>query len=62
MKRMADPVHFFDSAGQSLLTIGHQSEIIDRLVEENTELKRLLRNAMHRLRADAEEASRALVN
>ena len=33
MIRKVDPVHFFNAMGESLLTMGHQGEIIDRLLE-----------------------------
>jgi hypothetical protein len=55
MTRRVDPVHFFDGLGQSLLTVSHQSEIIDRLAEENEELKRMLGEAVRRLRGDADD-------
>ena len=49
MIRKVDPVHFFNALGESLLTMGHQGEVIDRLLEENAELKRLLKAALLRL-------------
>ncbi len=55
MIRKVDPVHFFNAMGESLLTMGHQGEIIDRLLEENAELKRLLKAALLRLGASTNE-------
>ena len=55
MIRKVDPVHFFNAMGESLLTMGHQGEIIDRLLEENAELKRLLKVALLRLGASTNE-------
>jgi hypothetical protein len=56
MIRKVDPVHFFNAMGESLLTMAHQGETIERLLEENAELKRLLKAAMQRLGAYAENA------
>ena len=49
MIQKVDPVHFFNALGESLLTMGYQGEVIDRLFEENAELKRLLKAALLRL-------------
>src|SRR5262245_5700691 len=57
MMRKVDPVHFFKPMDQSPLTMGHQSQIIHRLLDENAELKRLLKTAMLRLGAVADEAA-----
>ena len=56
MASKIDPVHFFNSMGQSLLTLDHQAAVIDRLVEENAELKRMLGAAIRRLRGYADAA------
>ena len=57
MIRKVDPVHFFNAMGDLVLTMGHQGEIIDSLLEENAKLKRLLKAAMLQLGAYADELS-----
>ena len=62
MIRKVDPVHFFNALGESLVTMGHQGEVIDRLLEENAELKRLLKAALLRLGENTNKAQEDTIN
>ncbi|MET0942489.1 MAG: hypothetical protein ABWY13_14105 [Mesorhizobium sp.] len=62
MIRKVDPVHFFNALGESLVTMGYQGEVIDRLLEENAELKRLLKAALLRLGENTKPAQEDTIN